>query len=147
MCVTEIRKHTSNRLRYVLDTVAEARTTTLCFQSIGRLGGTYLGLEQISQGLVESLNRKTVTATWLNGFIFHGRAVHLSDGYGSPARPEYITLVGHWSKSIERLLSQGKLVSHPTRIEPGGFEGIINGLEMKRQKTISAQKLVYLLGT
>lgn len=144
-CATEIREHTSNRLKYVLDTIAEARTITLCYRSIGRLGGTYLGLEQIPQELIESLNRKTVTASWLNGFVFFGRPVYLSDGYGSPAHPEYIKVVGYWSKSIERLLFQGKLMSHPPRIEPGGLEGVIKGLELKRQKAISGQKLVYFL--
>ena len=38
---------------------------------------------------------------------------------------------------------EGKLKNHPAKVMPGGFPGILEGLEMIRRKEVSGFKLVY----
>lgn len=60
-------------------------------------------------------------------------------------RPEIGTWARSWYKTVQRLIDDGKLKPSPVRLLPGRFEGIIEGLKMLKEGTISGQKLVVLL--
>ena len=48
-----------------------------------------------------------------------------------------------WFKTAQLLLNEGKLKLHPLRLMPGGFQGVLDGLDLLRNKQISGEKLVY----
>jgi hypothetical protein len=43
---------------------------------------------------------------------------------------------------VQRCLDEGKLMSHPVREIKGGWEGIIQGLEILKSGKVTGQKLV-----
>ncbi|KAI8945068.1 hypothetical protein F4801DRAFT_150263 [Xylaria longipes] len=47
-CAQDIRTYTSDKLKYVMDIIAEARTLKLCYAAIGRAGGRYVGFDSQS---------------------------------------------------------------------------------------------------
>lgn len=54
-----------------------------------------------------------------------------------------------WAKSwvliVEQLLMQGKIKPHRPDVRPGGLEGVLDGLNLLKNDTVSGQKLVYEL--
>lgn len=44
---------------------------------------------------------------------------------------------------IHELFTQGWFKSHPLREEPGGFEGLMDGIKLVRQGKVKGQKLIY----
>jgi hypothetical protein len=46
---------------------------------------------------------------------------------------------------VQHLIDDGKLRPSPVRLLPGRFEGILEGLEMLKEGTVSGQKLVVIL--
>jgi hypothetical protein len=43
--------------------------------------------------------------------------------------------------SMEKLLADGKIKTHPARINDGGLEAVIDGVGVLQRKEISAEKL------
>jgi hypothetical protein len=48
-----------------------------------------------------------------------------------------------WMDLTDNLVAEGKLKAHPRRIESGGLEGILSGIEELRAKKVRGEKLVY----
>lgn len=139
-CAEEIRAYTKNTLRYALDCITEAPTTKLCLAAIGRAGGIYTGLELISEDLLGL--RKVVTMDWIMSITIFGDRIGLPGAYGRAANSEH-RVIGKWFFALmEELLRDGRLRPHPVRPLPGGFAGVLEGLELLRLKTVSGQKLV-----
>ena len=46
----------------------------------------------------------------------------------------------------ERLVGDGVIRAHPARVEKGGLEGILNGMQMLKEHKVSGAKLVYRIG-
>ncbi|POR35117.1 hypothetical protein TPAR_04686 [Tolypocladium paradoxum] len=62
-CGADIRVHTDNSLRHVLDCVTDAVTMKMCYEAIGSSGGTYIALEAITTTV--KYTRRDVRADWL----------------------------------------------------------------------------------
>ena len=143
-CAAEIRAYTNNSLRYVLDIITDTRSINKCYQAIGRMGGKYTGLELIPEDVTSQL-RKTVKSDWVMGLSMSGEKIELPGGYSCEARPDRRTFGKEWFQTIERLVHAGKLISHPPRKVEGGFDGILDGVEMLREHRVSGQKIVCML--
>ena len=46
----------------------------------------------------------------------------------------------------ERLLADGVIKAHPARVEEGGLEGILDGMQLLKEHKVSGAKLVYRIG-
>ena len=139
-CAADIRAHTRNRLRRVIDPFGEVATTALCHEAIGRAGGAYCALEQYEETLC---TRRTVRHQLVMGPAILGRGVLLPEPYGAAPDPE----LHEWSKGFYRglqgLIDGGRLKPLPVRVlEPAGFETVLDGLEMLKGKQVSGSKLV-----
>jgi NADPH:quinone reductase-like Zn-dependent oxidoreductase/nucleoside-diphosphate-sugar epimerase len=134
-----IHAYTKNSLRYVLDIITEAQSMSHCYAAIGRVGGRYTCLEMYHNHLH---TRKTVKPDFVKGWAMFGKRVALDDGYGSEADPEVREFGARWYQILQRLLDEDKLMPHPIRIIPGRWDGILHGLELLKEKRVSAQKLV-----
>ncbi|CAG8898610.1 unnamed protein product [Penicillium egyptiacum] len=143
-CAEDIRAATKNTLRYALDPFAEAKTLRMCYAAIGRTGGRYCALEQYQESLC---SRKTIKHELVMGGAISGRGVKLPDPYGIPPRPEIGVWAQSWYLELQQLIDDGKLRPCPTQIVPGKFAGILEGLDMLRNGSVSGKKLVVPMTT
>ncbi|KAI1177828.1 putative zinc-binding dehydrogenase family oxidoreductase [Nemania sp. FL0916] len=142
-CAQDIKTYTSDKLKYVMDIIAEVRTLKLCYEAIGRAGGRYVGFELIPEELASL--RKTVKASWVLGIRMTGDEIALGKGYGYPASEELY----HWGRDLSRRVGEwirdGKIKAHPQTVHLEGLDGIIEGIEQLRRKEVSGTKLVYVI--
>jgi hypothetical protein len=47
---------------------------------------------------------------------------------------------------MQDLLDAGKLKTHPVKVVPGRYDGIMKGLQMLKAKQVSGEKLIVKLG-
>ncbi|MCJ1406593.1 hypothetical protein MMC19_000659 [Ptychographa xylographoides] len=142
-CATDIRAYTKNTLSYALDCITEANTMQICYAAIGRAGGRYTGLEPYPE---LQHTRKAVKPDWVMALTIYGKKVALDGVYGRDACPEDRIFGRKWFATVQKLLDQGKLRSHPIKIGSGAFEGVLEGVDQMRKRTISGEKLVYRVG-
>lgn len=135
----QIKAYTKNSLWYVLDVITEAKTMKHCYAAIGRAGGKYTCLEAYPEHLA---TRRTVKPELVMGIAILGKEIALDHGYGSGANPELKDFGVAWYRTLQKLLDDGKIKSHPIKVLPGRFEGILAGLPVLKSKAVSAQKLV-----
>jgi hypothetical protein len=50
-----------------------------------------------------------------------------------------------WNKTLQKLLDEGQIRTHPQVVRDAGLEGVLEGLQDIREKKISGQKLTYTL--
>lgn len=139
-CVADIKAHTRNNLKYVLDCIAEPDTTAFCYACIGRAGGMYTALEPTAQ---ELHNRPSVTPDWVLGPKLLGKPIGISPPFESEGDEGAYQFAITWFRTVQQLLDQGKIKLHPLKHMPGVFEGVIGGLDLLRKKLVSGKKLVY----
>jgi len=72
-----------------------------------------------------------------------GRKVALDGDYGRDARPEDRELGAKAFAAVQSLLDQGLIDTHPVKVMPGGWEGVMEGVDIIRSQALSGQKLVY----
>ncbi|PWY81893.1 GroES-like protein [Aspergillus heteromorphus CBS 117.55] len=142
-CAQDILADTDNNLELALDPMTEAKTQRLCYQSIGRAGGRYIALE-VWQPMNHT--RPTVDPTFIMGSTIIGKEIPLGNGYGSEADPDKRRFGIEYYRQVQRLFDSNRLKSHPIRVIEGGWQGVLNGLELLKSRSISAQKLVVFLG-
>ncbi|KAL2864253.1 zinc-binding alcohol dehydrogenase family protein [Aspergillus lucknowensis] len=136
---SKIRTLTRNSLRFALDIITEVKTTKHCYAAIGRAGGRYACLEKYADHLH---TRKTVTPELVMGIRILGKRIALDHGYGSEASPELREFGVKWYQILQKLIDEGKIRSHPIKLIPDRFEGILNGLPLLKSRVVSAQKMV-----
>lgn len=139
-----IRDYTENSLELVLDPFGEARTQRLCYQSLGRAGGKYIALE-VWQPMNHT--RSTVEPKFIMGSSIIGNRIALDNGYGCEADPEKRAFGIRFYREIQNLFDTKRLKPHPVKVVSGGWHGVLNGLELLKSRTLSAQKLVVFLGS
>ena len=144
-CAAEIKTYSRNALKYALDTITTAQSLALCYAAIGRAGGKYTGLEMIPPELLDNA-RRTVKADWVLGVSMSGERIALEGAYGCEARPDRRAFGRTWFALLQGLLDGGQIRSHPPKVMSGGFEGVIDGIDLLRRRGVSGEKLVYFLG-
>ncbi|CAI4215816.1 unnamed protein product [Parascedosporium putredinis] len=139
-CAADIKAYTRNRLKRVIDPFGEAATTSLCYEAIGRAGGTYCALEQYQESLC---TRQTVHHQLVMGPAILGRGVLLPEPYGIAPDPELHEWSKRFYRSLQTLIQDGTLKPLPIRVlEPAGFDTVLSGLEILKAKQVSGSKLV-----
>ena len=139
-CSAQIKAYTNNRLKYVLDVITDEQSIKLCYDAIGRVGGTYVGLELLPENRP---TKRTVKASWVMGQSIFGKELFLRGGYERPAIAEQREIGRWWFATLERLWAQGKIRSHPVKAGEGGFDGILQGIDLMRKRKVAREKLVY----
>ncbi|KAF6220918.1 hypothetical protein HO133_002598 [Letharia lupina] len=141
-CSADIRAYTRNTLAYALDCVAAADTTQLCYSAIGRAGGRYVTVEPFHEAIT-SARPLTVEPSWLLALTVFGRKVNLDGEYGRDANPEDRKFGAKLTADVQALLDQGKIDTHPIQVMTGGWNGMIDGVNIIREQAPSGRKLVY----
>ncbi|KAJ5740976.1 hypothetical protein N7493_000848 [Penicillium malachiteum] len=140
-CGSDIRTYTRGNLAYALDCVSQADTTELCYQAIGRAGGRYVSLEPFRTAITQT--RPTVEPSWLMVLSLFGRQVALDGDYGRPARPDHRKFGATAFSAVQALLDRNLIDPHPSKIMPGQWDGVIEGVSIIRSQAPSGVKLVY----
>jgi hypothetical protein len=71
-----------------------------------------------------------------------GKDIDLGNGYHQPANREHFEFGLGWAMVVQGLVDWGEIRSNPVKTLPGGFEGIMKGLDMLRRKMVSGEILV-----
>ncbi|KAK6854206.1 hypothetical protein PG995_009299 [Apiospora arundinis] len=140
-CGADIRAFCGNALDYALDCITEESTMKICYQAIGRLGGKYCGLEPYPVDYAS--NRRAVEPDWILATWMRGLPISWPEPFGNAGKPECREFAANFFPLIHPLFTSGQIKPHPTRTEPHGFEGLIDGVGMVRRGLIKGQKLVY----
>ena len=116
----------------------------ICFESIGRVGGSYTALE-LFRGVAPEVTR--IKKDLVMGPTILGAGVDSGDGsdYAKDADPELRQWGIEFYQDIQRLIDKKKLRNHPVHLLEGRFEGILQGLNLLKQREVSGQKLVVRL--
>lgn len=142
-CAADIRARTRNSLRLVLDCITTPETTLLCYAALGRAGGRYVALEPYSEAAAAT--RGVVKASWVLGPELIGEDIVWPSPHGREANPAAKAFCEQWNRTLQRLLDQGSIRTHPLCIRNTGLNGVLQGLDDIREKRVSGQKLVYTL--
>lgn len=109
---------------------------------MGRAGGRYACLEMYPD---YALERRAVKLFFVMGMAILGHRLDLDYGYERDEDPELRAFGIRWYKDLQKLLDQGNLRPHPLKELDGKFEGILEGVEMLKNKEVSGQKLIVTL--
>ncbi|KAF1957272.1 GroES-like protein [Byssothecium circinans] len=142
-CASKIRAHTANALRFAVDCITTPETTQLCYLALGRTGGRYVSLDPFSDAVAAS--RKVVAAGWVLGPELMGEDVGWPAPHGRAANPFAREFCVEWNKTLQRLLDEGQIRTHPQLVRDTGLEGVLDGLREIREKKVYGQKLTYTL--
>lgn len=142
-CSAEIKDYTKQRLSYVLDIIANPASLKLCYAAMGRLGGTYVGLELLPD---ERPTRRLIQASWVMGQTVFGKELQLSRGYEQPPMPAHRELGKRWFEEVQDLWHKGNIKPHPVKIgSESGLGAVLEGIDLMRRKAVAREKLVYRL--
>ncbi|KAI0095666.1 putative zinc-binding dehydrogenase family oxidoreductase [Hypoxylon sp. NC0597] len=142
-CAADIKSYTHRRLAHALDIIADSTSIKLCYDVMGRLGGSYVGLELLPD---DRPNRQLVHAAWIMGQSIFGQGLQLSGGYERPASPTYRQLGKRWFAEVQDFWHRGAIKPHPVRVgQQRGLEAVIDGVNIMRRREVAREKLVYLL--
>lgn len=141
-CAADIRAYTNNELAYALDCVTQADTTQLCYAALGRAGGRYVSLEPFRDAVAQTRSH-TVAPSWVMALSVFGHEVALDGEYGRAASPEDRESSVQAFSAFQALLNRGLVNAHPVKAMPGGWQGVVGGVDTIRSTAMSGQKLVY----
>nr|UBX54523.1 oxidoreductase [Aspergillus sp.] len=139
-CGADIRVHTDNSLRYVLDCVTDAGTMKMCYGAIGSSGGSYVALESISTTV--KYTRRDVRADWFLADAILGDGVHMTGTYGRPPSPEHRQFGKQLFAFAESWLHYGDIRHHPLEIRDAGLANIPEVLDDLKLGKVHGKKLV-----
>lgn len=139
-CAEDIRKHTRNSLKFVLDCISEPETMQFCYKCIGRSGGKYTALEPFPEFLHTRPN--TVVPDWVLGPTLLGKRLGWPEPFNTEGNEEYRKFGFEWFALAQELLDDGKLKTHPHKLVGERLGEILIGLKLLKDKKVSGHKLI-----
>ncbi|KAL4881199.1 GroES-like protein [Aspergillus karnatakaensis] len=139
-CGPDIRVHTGDKLRYVLDCVTDASTMKMCYAAIGSSGGSYIALETIATTV--KYTRRDVRADWILADAIMGNGVNMAGTYGRPPSLEDRQFGKGLFALAEEWLNEGSIKHHPLEIRDGGLEKLADVLDELKSGQVHGKKLV-----
>lgn len=137
-CGKKINRETNDSLKLCWDTISLPASAKICSEALSSdprdaKYGTILPVKLPREGIETKM---TMMYTIFND-------PYSKAGRDTPAVPEDFEFAKKFFGITEKLLSEGKLKTHPEKVGPNGLEGVLQGLvDMKKEK-VSGQKLVY----
>lgn len=122
--------------------MTQADTTQLCYAAMGRAVGRYVSLEPFREAIIQT-RALTVERSWVMVLTIFGRKVALEGEYGLVARLEDRRFGAEAFAAVQSLLDRGLIDTHPVKIMPGGWQGVVRGVDTIRSQALSGHKLVY----
>jgi NADPH:quinone reductase-like Zn-dependent oxidoreductase len=142
-CGETIKNYTKGTLKHALDCITNPESVQCCFTGLGRAGARYASLDH---PLDEWKTRKAVKVDMPLAYVIQGREVKLDGIYHREADPKMFDLGVRWNKELQLLLDNKQLRCHPIREIQGGWQGVVEGLEILKAGRVHGQKLVVRVG-
>ncbi|KAJ2987028.1 hypothetical protein NUW58_g4731 [Xylaria curta] len=140
----QIKTHTKNRLKAVIDCISDEQSVETCFSALARVGGRYVSLEFVPEELLS--RRKAVKTGFVLAYEISGQGTKLGGSYNKEADPKKLELGIRYFSLFEGLLRDRRLVTHPVQsLNSVGLQEVLQGLKMLQGGTISGKKLVVQL--
>ncbi|KAB2571144.1 hypothetical protein BFW01_g7423 [Lasiodiplodia theobromae] len=139
-CGADIREFTKNTLEYALDCITDTGSMNICYAAISKSGGKYVALDPFP---IRSHTRRSVVPAWIVAFTIFNKPVNWQRPFKREARPKDREFGEAWFQTAQKLLDENLIRAHPQEERPGGFEGVIDGLDDVRKGQVSGVKLVY----
>ncbi|KAL2830284.1 GroES-like protein [Aspergillus cavernicola] len=139
-CGADIRVHTADSLRYVLDCVTDAATMKMCYGAMGSSGGSYIALETIATTV--KYTRRDVLADWFLADAIMGNGVSMAGTYGRTPSPEHRQFGKRLFALAEGCLCDGSIRHHPLEIQDGGLANVAKALDEVKLGKVHGKKLV-----
>ncbi|OAA40810.1 Alcohol dehydrogenase superfamily, zinc-type [Beauveria brongniartii RCEF 3172] len=139
-CAKDIRAYTGNALAYAIDCITLASSMKICYEAVGRAGGRYCALDPFPE---TQATRRVVKPDWILGSTVKGRGSMWPAPYGREPDSDARSFCEDLYAAAQTRLDAGQLKNHPAQAMQGGFEGILEGIEMIRRKEVNGFKLVY----
>ncbi|KAI0476064.1 GroES-like protein [Xylariaceae sp. FL0804] len=139
-CGADIRVHTDDRMRRVLDCVADAAAMKMCYEAIGSSGGRYVALD--APATTVKYTRRDVRADWLLADAIMGDGVRMAGAYGRPPSLEHRCLGKQLFARAEEWLRDGTVRAHPLEILDGGLAGLPKAIRRLKSGEVRGAKLV-----
>ncbi|ETS82458.1 Protein TOXD [Pestalotiopsis fici W106-1] len=131
-----IREYTKDSLQLAFDTISLESSAKFCDASLSTKGGDYSAL------LAVGIDRENVKDRWTLAYTVVGEEFTFGN-QPWPAKPEDKEFAEKFWPVASKLLSEGKVKVHNVKVNPGGLNGVLEGLELMRQDKVSGEKLVY----
>lgn len=140
-CISRIRQHSKNGLKYVLDCISTLASIRFCYQVIGRSGGKYTALEPYPESIAQT--RSIVRADWILTLQILGHDIAWPEPHRRSANEAIATFGATWTIMLNRLLEEKLIKPHPLIVRNGGLYKVLEGVEDIRSKRVSGKKIVY----
>ncbi|KAI9163911.1 putative enoyl reductase [Paramyrothecium foliicola] len=138
-CAAQIKAYTKNNLRYALDCITTAESTTICFAAIGRAGGKYVSLDPPAQ---HATTRSAVKTDWVLGPSIFGDGSTWPAPYGRPPDEETREFGERLWALAQDLVNAGKLRHHPVHVVEGGLSQVPASMKLIKNGQLSGKKCV-----
>ncbi|KAE8835230.1 hypothetical protein HRS9122_07500 [Pyrenophora teres f. teres] len=112
------------------------------FQGDWPCGGKYVSLDPFP---THAASRKVVHTDFVVGPLIFGEGCTWPEPYGRPPSEDLRQYGIKLWQIASRLLNEGKLRHHPLRIMDGGFDTIMDGLQLVSKGQLSGEKIVVRL--
>lgn len=142
-CISDIKKHTKNGLRYVLDCISTLASMQFCYKVMGRPGGMYTALEPYPESIAQT--RSVIRPDWILTLQVLGHDIVWPEPHHRSASEDIAEFGATWTTILNRLLKDGLIKPHPLIVRGGGLTKVLEGVEDIRSKKVSGEKIVYLL--
>lgn len=139
--VDAIKKLTKGCLKYAFDCIGSVDSARFCFRAIGRMGGHYETVHVPHEAITRT--RKTVKSGFTYGLEMAGLDIDMPPPHGRPGNPELRKFGVELARTLEGLLHEGKIITHPIKVYDTGLPGALQGLEEIKAGTVRGHKLVY----
>ena len=137
-CAKHIRDYCADQLKIVLDTIATPNTVKICSEALSSKGGRYCGL------LPTTFPRSDVDATFVDTTAGYGEYYEYGpDKVPIQADPRVAVFAADFFGKVDKLWAKGLIRTHEVEVSKDGLNGIFNGLQLLRNRQVSAKKLVY----
>jgi NADPH:quinone reductase-like Zn-dependent oxidoreductase len=134
---SKVRKLTDDKLKYCWDTVGEWDACNEALSTDSSIA-SYATIVWGKTGFP----RKEVKSSTTLMYTMFGESFQKYGG-DWPASKEDFEFGKLWMNLTEKLVAEGKLKPHPKRLEGGGLEGVLSGLNLLKEEKVSGGKLVY----
>ena len=145
-CVQDIKSFTNNSLAYVFDCIAERESPQICLKAMGdNVAGHYACIGPVPEEAVKAMN-PNFKYSFIMGQIAFGEPLMMRERRMEPDPAAFEFAKVFWDLTAQ-LLEDGKIKPHtPSVNEEGkGLEGVLIGLQLLRERKVSAKKLVYTI--
>lgn len=139
-CAQQIRKYTEGSLQYAWDCISSESSVQLCADALGSANDLRYGCL-----LPVGFPREDVKVTHTLAYTAFGDAFDQGWAKLEEGDTRDFEFAKRWIAVADGLLKDGRLKPHAPSIREGALKGVLDGLELLKQDSVSGQKLVYEL--